>query len=162
MLFSLACSVPLGLQCAPGARSVAGLPFGGFARSSAAGRPSARSSPLMAEMANGKMLFDNVAREWRCKWQDDGGGKASSATLVAIADVVDEFLPQLKALDGAVVNRAVCGGCLDFKLCTTVPLATFGPWEEAGHPPEADFLAKLEAIPGVSMVETQTMTNQVL
>ena len=35
MLFSLACSVPLGLQCAPGARSVAGLPFGGFARSSA-------------------------------------------------------------------------------------------------------------------------------
>ena len=66
---------------------------------------------MMAEMANGKMLFDNVAREWRCKWQDDGGGKASSATLVAIADVVDEFLPQLKALDGAVVNRAVCGGC---------------------------------------------------
>mmetsp|Transcript_122 Transcript_122/g.354 ORF Transcript_122/g.354 Transcript_122/m.354 type:complete len:143 (+) Transcript_122:103-531(+) len=129
---------------------------------SSAGRPSARSSPMMAEMANGKMLFDNVAREWRCKWQDDGGGKASSATLVAIADVVDEFLPQLKALDGAVVNRAVCGGCLDFKLCTTVPLATFGPWEEAGHPPEADFLAKLEAIPGVSMVETQTMTNQVL
>ena len=115
---------------------------------SSAGRPSARSSqPMMAEMANGKMEFDNVAREWRCKWQDDGGGKASSATLVAIADVVDE---------------AVCGGCLDFKLCTTVPLATFGPWEEAGHPPEADFLAKLKAIPGVSMVETQTMTNQVL
>ena len=41
-----------------------------------------------------------------------GGGKASSQTLVDIADVVDEFLPALKALEGAVVTRAVCGGCL--------------------------------------------------
>ena len=79
-----------------------------------------------------------------------------------IADLVDEYLPKLKALEGAVVNRAVCGGCLDFKLCTTVPLSTFGPWEEAGHPPEEEFLAKLKKIEGVSQVETQTMTNQVL
>ena len=79
--------------------------------------------------------FENVAREWRCKWKDDGGGKASSQTLVDIADLVDEYLPKLKALEGAVVNRAVCGGCLDFKLCTTVPLSTFGPWEEAGGAP---------------------------
>ena len=116
-------------------------------------------------MANGKMQFENVAREWRCKWKDDGGGsaarkglgtrgsctprhcqerpraaarlgqpdlctrthirctsagKASSKTLVEIADLVDEYLPKLKALEGAVVNRAVCGGCLDFKLATTV------------------------------------------
>ena len=47
-------------------------------------------------------------------------GKASSKTLVEIADLVDEYLPKLKALEGAVVNRAVCGGCLDFKLATTV------------------------------------------
>ena len=110
------------------------------------------------------MQFENVAREWRCKWKDDGGGsaackglgtkapappgtakngpgllrasaslicahahirctsagKASSKTLVEIADLVDEYLPKLKALEGAVVNRAVCGGCLDFKLATTV------------------------------------------
>ena len=91
-------------------------------------------------MANGKMTFTNVAREWRCKWKDDGGGKASSKTLVEIADLVDEYLPQLKALEGAEVNRSVCGGCLDFKLSTNVPLDTFGPWEEAGHPPEAEFL----------------------
>ena len=144
------------------------------------------------------MQFENVAREWRCKWKDDGGGnavcetpvprgkmascspqqcqerpraaarlgqadliglltarwnprlhvqvmtctchvtchmhmhmictsagKASSAALVEIADLVDEYLPKLKALEGAVVNRAVCGGCLDFKIATTVPLATF-------------------------------------
>jgi hypothetical protein len=120
------------------------------------------ATPLMAEMANGKMTFENVGREWRCKWNDDGGGKASSQTLVEIADLVDEYLPALKALEGAVVNRAVCGGCLDFKLCTTVPLGTFGPWEEAGHPPEAEFLEKLKKIEGVSQVETQTMTNQVL
>ena len=106
--------------------------------------------------------FENVAREWRCKWKDDGGGKASSQTLVDIADLVDEYLPKLKALEGAQVNRAVCGGCLDFKLCTTVPLDTFGPWEEAGHPPEAEFLEKLKKIDGVSQVETQTMTNQML
>ena len=43
-----------------------------------------------------------------------------------------------------------------------VPLDTFGPWEEAGHPPEAEFLEKLKKIDGVSQVETQTMTNQVL
>lgn len=117
------------------------------------------ASPVaMAEMANGKMQFENVAREWRCKWKDDGGGKASSKTLVEIADLVDEYLPKLKALEGAVVNRAVCGGCLDFKLATTVPLDTFGPWEEAGHPPEAEFLEKLKKIDGVSQVETQTMT----
>ena len=120
------------------------------------------ASPAMAEMANGKMQFENVAREWRCKWKDDGGGKASSAALVEIADLVDEYLPKLKALEGAVVNRAVCGGCLDFKIATTVPLDTFGPWEEAGHPPEAEFLEKLKKIDGVSQVETQTMTNQVL
>ena len=102
--------------------------------------------------------FENVAREWRCKWKDDGGGKASSQTLVDIADLVDEYLPKLKALEGAQVNRAVCGGCLDFKLCTTVPLDTFGPWEEAGHPPEAEFLEKLKKIDGVSQVETQEIT----
>jgi hypothetical protein len=113
----------------------------------------------MAEMANGKMTFGTVKREWRCKWEDDGTGKASSPALVAIADLVDEFLPKIKELDGVVVNRNVCGGCLDFKLGITVPLDAFGPWEEAGHPPESDFLKKLADIPGVTQVETQTMTE---
>ena len=44
----------------------------------------------------------------------------------------------------------------------TQPLEGYGPWEEAGHPPEADLIAKLKAIPGVSQVETQTITNMVL
>ena len=44
----------------------------------------------------------------------------------------------------------------------TQPLDGYGSWEEAGHPPEADFIAKLKAIDGVSLVETQTITNMVI
>ena len=53
-------------------------------------------------------------------------------------------------------------GLDDFAVMVTQPLSMPGPWEEAGHPPEADFIAKLKAIPGVSQVETQTITNMVL
>ena len=28
------------------------------------------------------MQFENVAREWRCKWKDDGGGNAVCETPV--------------------------------------------------------------------------------
>lgn len=41
----------------------------------------------------------------------------------------------------------------------TVPVAEYGPWSEKDHSPEADFLAKIKAIDGVSQVETQTITN---
>jgi hypothetical protein len=110
-------------------------------------------------LANGAMEFDRVCREWRCKYEGD---KATSASLEACSKVLDEYLPELKKIDGVTVNRLVCGGCLDFKVMVTQPLEGYGPWEEAGHPPEADFIAKLKAIPGVSQVETQTITNMVL
>ena len=45
---------------------------------------------------------------------------------------------------------------------TTVPLEDFGAWEEAGFPPEAEFLEKIKAIDGVSQVETQTITNMLI
>lgn len=103
------------------------------------------------------MSFDRVCREWRCKYTGD---KSDSKSLEAIAKVVDEYLPQIKkASKNAKVNRLVCGGCLDFKLMTTVPLEDFGPWEAKGFAPEAEFLKKIKAIDGVSMVETQTITN---
>eukprot|EP00546_Thalassionema_frauenfeldii_P012829 CAMPEP_0178916808 /NCGR_PEP_ID=MMETSP0786-20121207/12867_1 /TAXON_ID=186022 /ORGANISM="Thalassionema frauenfeldii, Strain CCMP 1798" /LENGTH=106 /DNA_ID=CAMNT_0020590229 /DNA_START=154 /DNA_END=474 /DNA_ORIENTATION=+ len=103
------------------------------------------------------MSFNRVCREWRCKYEGD---KSDSESLEAISKVVDELLPEIKkASDGVTVNRLVCGGCKDFKLMTTVPLDDFGPWEEAGHPPEKEFLEKIKAIPGVSLVETQTITN---
>merc|ERR1719336_604734 len=108
-------------------------------------------------LANGAMSFDRVCREWRCKYS---GNKADSVSLEAIAKVVDEYLPALKKLSpGVKVNRLVCGACLDFKLMTTVPLDDFGPWEEKGFAPEEEFLAKIKAIDGVSLVETQTITN---
>lgn len=103
------------------------------------------------------MSFDHVCREWRCKYTGD---KSDSASLEAIAKVVDEYLPELKKVSAsAKVNRLVCGSCLDFKLMTTVPLDDFGPWEGNDFAPEKDFLEKIKAIEGVSQVETQTITN---
>ncbi|EEC47126.1 predicted protein [Phaeodactylum tricornutum CCAP 1055/1] len=108
-------------------------------------------------LANGAMSFDRVCREWRCKFEGD---KSDSESLEAISKVVDEYLPEIKKVSNdATVNRLVCGGCLDFKLMTTVPLEDFGPWEEKEFAPEADFLAKLKKIEGVTMIETQTITN---
>eukprot|EP00419_Tripos_fusus_P020323 CAMPEP_0172758670 /NCGR_PEP_ID=MMETSP1074-20121228/166223_1 /TAXON_ID=2916 /ORGANISM="Ceratium fusus, Strain PA161109" /LENGTH=158 /DNA_ID=CAMNT_0013592307 /DNA_START=11 /DNA_END=487 /DNA_ORIENTATION=+ len=108
-------------------------------------------------LANGAMSFDRVCREWRCKYT---GPAEESASLEALAKLMDEYLPALKAISpGAKVNRMVCGGCLDFKLMTTLPLDDFGPWEEKGFAPEAEFLEKIKAIEGVSQVETQTITN---
>ena len=118
------------------------------------------STALNAEdvpLANGAMSFNRVCREWRCKYEGD---KATSESLEAIAKVVDEFLPTIKGISKDItVNRLVCGGCLDFKLMMTVPLDDFGPWEESGYAPEAEFLEKIKAIDGVSQVETQTITN---
>eukprot|EP00956_Cyclotella_meneghiniana_P045579 scaffold375134_cov73-Cyclotella_meneghiniana.AAC.1 len=98
-------------------------------------------------LANGAMSFDRVCREWRCKYTGD---KATSESLEKVAALVEEYLPQIKAVSkDATVNRLVCGACLDFKLMTTVrlpvlqplvPLDDFGPWEEKGYAPEAEFL----------------------
>ena len=126
-----------------------------------ANTPAFRPAALNAvPLANGAMSFDRVCREWRCKYTGD---KSDSESLEAIAKVVDEYLPQIKAVSkDATVNRLVCGACLDFKLMTTVPLEDFGPWEEKGFAPEAEFLEKIKAIDGVSQVETQTITNMVI
>ena len=45
-----------------------------------------------------------VCREWRCKYEGD---KATSASLEACSKVLDEYLPELKKIDGVTVNRAV-------------------------------------------------------
>ena len=101
-----------------------------------------------------------VCREWRCKYEGD---KVTSASLEAIAGVVDEYMSKIKAIDkSTTVNRLVCGSCLDFKLMITNDLDAYGPWSETDHAPEAEFIAKLKAIDGVSQVETQTITNMVL
>jgi hypothetical protein len=67
-----------------------------------------------------------------------------------------ETLPNIKAIEGASVQRIVCGGCLDFKVIISLPADRFPKLEEAAL--EATFLAALGAIAGISNVETQTYT----
>ena len=65
----------------------------------------------------------------------------------------------MKAVKGVKsVQRVVCGGCLDFKVVTSLDAESFGAWEGAKFAPEETFLEKIKAIPGVTAVETQTYT----
>jgi len=41
-----------------------------------------------------------------------------------------------------------------------LPADDFGAWAENDFHPEKDFLAKVELIPGVNTVETQTYTTE--
>eukprot|EP00931_Biecheleriopsis_adriatica_P054156 TRINITY_DN31833_c0_g1_i1.p2 TRINITY_DN31833_c0_g1~~TRINITY_DN31833_c0_g1_i1.p2 ORF type:complete len:160 (-),score=45.36 TRINITY_DN31833_c0_g1_i1:115-594(-) len=112
-----------------------------------------RSSVAME--AGKEITFDTVAREWRMKYEGEplkGGAEEANGIL-------DELLPKLKAIEGVKsVQRVVCGGCLDFKVITAVSADKFGAWEESGFAPEAEFLEKVKAVPGMSLVETQTYT----
>lgn len=66
----------------------------------------------MPAIANGSVVFDTVAREWRCKYTGPAG---ESTSLEACQKLLEANLPALKAL-GGTVSRTVCGGCLDFKV----------------------------------------------
>ncbi|KAL1495935.1 hypothetical protein AB1Y20_014577 [Prymnesium parvum] len=107
--------------------------------------------------------FDNVSREWRCKYAMDADGTPlKSATLKAAQALLEEYLPTLKALPKAEVKRVVCGGCGDFKVIVKQPLAEHDAWKASGFAPEEEFLAKLKAIEGASSVEAQEYTDEVL
>jgi len=99
--------------------------------------------------------FDNIAREWRCKWSPDSDKKA----LVAVQEKLEEVLADLSSVEGvASIQRVVCGGCYDFKVITKLPAEAFAKWETASFEPEADFIEKVKGIEGVTAVETQTFT----
>jgi hypothetical protein len=99
--------------------------------------------------------FDNIAREWRCKWSSDG----EKASLTALQTKFDDVLGELSSVEGvSSVQRIVCGGCLDFNIVTQLSAAAFGEWEKMGFAPEAAFLDAIKTIAGVSSVETQTYT----
>jgi len=103
----------------------------------------------------GNVKFENIAREWRCKWAED----ADKASLTAAQKALEEVLVDLSSVAGVLsVQRVVCGGCHDFKVVTKLPAAAFGDWEKAEFAPEAAFLKTLSGIQGVSTVETQTYT----
>jgi hypothetical protein len=116
--------------------------------------PNAKKPKTMGQVTEG-VDFDTVAREWRCKWSPETDKKS----LQEAQKLLVSLLEDIKKVDGVKnVQRVVCGGCMDFKVIISLPAAKFDVWEEAKFAPEEDFLAKLEAIDGVSMVETQTFT----
>jgi hypothetical protein len=99
--------------------------------------------------------FDNIAREWRCKWATD----ADKVALTKAQELLDEVLVDLSSVEGVTsIQRIVCGGCHDFKVITKFPAAAFEKWEKSGFEPEKKFLAGLAKIKGISTVETQTFT----
>ena len=99
--------------------------------------------------------FDTIAREWRCKWSADDDKKSLQEAQKALEGVLEE----VKKVDGVKgVQRVVCGGCLDFKVITSLTAEKFGAWEESKFAPEESFLEKIKAIDGISSVETQTYT----
>ena len=111
----------------------------------------ARNMPTIADGVD----FDTVAREWRCKWSPDG----EKSSLVAAQNALSEVLAEVKGVPGVKgVQRVVCGGCLDFKVVTSMTADTFGDWEGKSFAPEAAFLEKIKGIDGITEVETQTYT----
>jgi hypothetical protein len=99
--------------------------------------------------------FDTISREWRCKWSPDNDKKSLQEAQKALEAV----LAETKKVDGVKgVQRVVCGGCMDFKVITSLPADKFGAWEEKKFAPEEAFLAKLKSIDGISVVETQSYT----
>jgi len=115
---------------------------------------------MMPAIGDSGVEFETVAREWRCKYSPgESGGPGDSASLKACQSLLDEYLPKLKALPGAEITRQVCGGCMDFKVSITQPLAEHGEWAEANYDPiESEFMDKLKAIEGTSQHETQEIT----
>jgi len=108
----------------------------------------------MPEITN-NVKFDNIAREWRCKWAED----AEKASLTAAQELLDDILCDVSSVEGvASVQRVVCGGCHDFKVITKLPAAAFETWEKSGFEPEKTFLEKLGKISGITSIETQTYT----
>ena len=72
-----------------------------------------------------------VCREWRCKYEGD---KATSASLEACSKVLDEYLPELKKIDGVTVNRAVaaCESQLSRNMGSSpVGVVAFARWRDA-------------------------------
>mmetsp|Transcript_3730 Transcript_3730/g.5477 ORF Transcript_3730/g.5477 Transcript_3730/m.5477 type:complete len:137 (-) Transcript_3730:184-594(-) len=113
-----------------------------------------QSTRTMVTITEG-VEFDTVAREWRCKWSADD----DKASLAEAQKALNSVLDSVKKVDGfKKVDRVVCGGCLDFKVITSLPADKFDAWTEADFAPEGEFLDKLKNIKGISTVETQTYT----
>jgi len=109
-----------------------------------------------AGAGGGQIEFVHIAREWRMKYEENGlkGGAVKLDQMFK-----EKYLGDIKKIDGMVsVQRAVCGGCNDFKLVIKMPKEKWGAWEAIKFAPEADFLEDAKTIAGVTSVETQPYT----
>ena len=76
-----------------------------------------------------------------------------------VPSVIDAHLHRFRALSGLEsIHRVVCGDCHDFKLIVTLHESNFAVWECDEFTFEADVVKQLEAIDGVSAIESQTYT----
>ena len=117
-------------------------------------QPEPKKPKTMGKITEG-VEFDTLAREWRCKWDPEDDKKS----LQEAQKILDSFLAELKGVDGVQsVQRVVCGGCLDFKIITSMSSEKFEVWEENKFAPEEKFLEQLKATEGLEFVETQTYT----
>merc|ERR1712046_417227 len=119
-----------------------------------------RSQPHgIDEMADEQIKFAHIAHEWRMKYAENelkGGA-------VAVDKILADHIAEIKCIDGFVsVQRAVCGGCNDFKVVIKLEAPKFGAWEAAGFPPETVFKLKAEAVEGITSFETQNYTFEEL
>jgi hypothetical protein len=116
------------------------------------------STRTMTTIAPG-VEFNTLAREWRFKWSTDN----DKASLAAGQAALMKVLPAIKALEGvSEVQRVVCGGCLDFKVITSMPAEAFEKNGDALTELEEAFLKECAEIEGVSTIETQTYTLEKL
>mmetsp|Transcript_31843 Transcript_31843/g.45280 ORF Transcript_31843/g.45280 Transcript_31843/m.45280 type:complete len:88 (+) Transcript_31843:455-718(+) len=72
-------------------------------------------------------------------------------------------MEELQQVEGIrSVERIVCPTGLEFKVITTVDVDKFEQWKEDEFDPEIYFLEFLESIPGITDIETQTYTKQIM
>lgn len=112
---------------------------------------------LSAAAGNSTQIeFGHIAREWRMKYAENGlkGGAVELDKMFK-----EKYLPDVKKIDGFVsVQRAVCGGCNDFKLVIKLKKEKFGDWGASKFSPEEAFLEDAKKVAGVTGVETQPYT----
>jgi hypothetical protein len=67
---------------------------------------------MHGSIIEGLVEFDTLAREWRCKYEDE-------ASLISAQMALESVLEDIQEVDGVKsVERIVCGTCLDFKVRT--------------------------------------------
>merc|ERR1712170_58385 len=120
-----------------------------------------------------------MAREWRCKWSEDD----DSQSLKDCVAVLDRFQDQLLTLvndwtssqmrsknimngrfnvDRNLIQRVVDNEMKDFKIIVKMPVDKYRDWANKDHKPELEILEQLKEIEGVTEVETETYTLEVV